>query len=275
MSYYDKVYLVTGSSSGIGEELVKQLISSGAKVAGFARRRDRLDALSQSLGEKSSSFLITLGDVTKPEDLKNAAEQMIQKWGRIDGVIANAGFGVSGDFSDLTVDDYRRQFETNIFGVLNTLYATFEELKKSKGSAAIIASVSGYLPTPGISAYNVSKAAVRMLADTLYLEWKKHGIHMMSVCPGFVASEIRQVDNQGLHHAEAKDPVPQNLVVPTDVAVREILDSLDNQKAEVVVTGHGKVMVFLQRHFPCLVRWAMMTWKITGRPQPSAGSVKE
>src|SRR5437762_1862320 len=123
--------------------------------------------------------------------------------GRIDVVVANAGFGVMGPLETLTLGDYRRQFETNVFGVLRTVYATLEDVKRARGRLVLLGSVSGHLALPGASAYAMSKFAVRGLAEALAHELAPRGVAVTLVSPGLVESEMRQVDNRGRWHAEA------------------------------------------------------------------------
>jgi short-subunit dehydrogenase len=122
-----------------------------------------------------------------------------------------------------------------------------------------------------MSAYSMSKFAVRALAETLHGDLAPEGIGVTLMSPGFVDSDIRRTNNQGVVQVGAKDPIPAWLRVGTEQAAREIVRGVDRGKAEIVVTGHGKVIVFIARHFPGLLRWAgLRVYK--GRPEPSKGS---
>jgi len=126
--------LITGASSGIGQELAWQLAQAGAKLTLAARRKERLDALAQKIaGLGNFDALVAECDVTRDGDLERAVEATIAKWGRLDVAIANAGFGVVGALKRLSLEDYRRQFETNVFGVLRTIYAALPEIEKNQG----------------------------------------------------------------------------------------------------------------------------------------------
>jgi short-subunit dehydrogenase len=206
-------------------------------------------------------------DVSRDGELEHAVEQARREFGKINVVIANAGFGVAGNLEKLKLEDYRRQFETNVFGVLRTVYATLEELKKTQGSLALLGSVSGYVSLPGSSAYGMSKFAVHALANSLKGELSAHGIAVTLIAPGFVESEIRMVDNFGKFREEAPDPVSAYLRVSTSRAAREILNAIVARKREAVITGHGKVIVFVQRHFPWILRF-LMSLGLKGRPEP-------
>src|SRR4051812_10488027 len=112
--------LVTGASSGIGEALARELASRGVSLTLIARREDRLRALASELEKGGIRVLVRRGDVNSEGDLEAAVRATLETFGKIDIVIANAGFGVVGNFVTLSIDDYRRQFETNVFGLLKT-----------------------------------------------------------------------------------------------------------------------------------------------------------
>ncbi len=242
-----KVALVTGASSGIGEALARELVRRGARVALVARRADRLTAIAKELG---AAALPLAGDVTNPESLTAAAAAARARFSRIDVVVANAGFGVGRTVDRLTVDDFRRQFETNVFGVLNTLYATLGDLADSRGVFAVTGSVAGYLAPPGSVPYAMSKFAVRALAQGLRAELAARGIAVVLLSPGFVVSEIRKVDNRGAFRPEYRDDLPAWLPMRADVAARKAVTAIARRRRETVITLHGKALVFLARHLP-------------------------
>ena len=256
-SFRSKSILITGASSGIGEELAVQLAAAGAHLTLTARRRELLDALARKITAGGHQTpLVVPADVTRDGDLETAVSEAVRAHGTLDIVIANAGFGIVGPFSALTVDDYRRQFETNVFGLLRTLYAALAEIKKSRGNLVLIGSVAGWGSTPGSSPYAMSKFAVRALANAITPELALDGVTVTLISPGFVASNIRRTDNRGMLHADARDPVPAWLVMPTSTAVRQILDAVARGKREAVITGHGKLLVLIERFAPWIIRAA-------------------
>ncbi len=253
--FRDKSVLITGASSGIGEELALQLAQAGAKLTLTARRVDRLETLAQRIADSGKPRpVVTECDVTRDGDLERAVADATRAFGNLDVAFANAGFGVVAPLKKLALADYRRQFETNVFGVLRTIYAALPELEKSRGNLAIVGSVAGWISTPGASPYSMSKFALRALADSITQELKPTGIKVTLLSPGFVGSEIRIKDNYEKLHATAKDPIPPRMVVPTPVAVREILRAVARGKRERIITGHGKVLVAIQRYVPWALR---------------------
>ena len=248
-----KVVFITGASSGIGAGLAREFASRGASVALLARRAERLRTVAAEIRRAGGHALAIPGDVTKEGDLERAVALTVSGLGPIDVAVANAGFGVVGALGALRLDDYRRQFETNVFGVLRTIYAALDELRRSKGTLVILGSVSGYLAAPTASPYAMSKFAVRALAEALRTELAPQGVAVVLITPGFVDSEIRLVDNRGRLRADAPDPVPHSLRMPTKKAARQIVRAVARRRRERIITIHGKLAVFLARHTPRLL----------------------
>ncbi|MGZ3772177.1 MAG: SDR family NAD(P)-dependent oxidoreductase [Pseudobdellovibrionaceae bacterium] len=247
--FENKVIFITGASSGIGRSLAKKFISYGAKVAIVARRMDKLSELAKELDVTMTKIFPVEGDVTNEASIQLAAQKTREHFGRIDIVIANAGFGVRGRFDEINSADYRRQFETNVFGVLNTIHATLNDLKKSRGQIVIMGSVRGHISLAGHSAYSMSKFAIRALAYSLRAELLPSGISVTLLSPGFVESEIRSVDRQGTLHKEKKDWVPSWLLMPADKAAEAMTKAIAKKKKEQAITLHGQWAIFLSRHF--------------------------
>ena len=254
--FRNKSVLITGASSGIGEELACQLGQAGAKLTLCARRRDRLEALAQRIAAQpgASMPIVSECDVSRDDDLGRAVAVAVDAWGQLDVAIANAGFGVVAPIEKLSVGDYRRQFETNVFGVLRTIYAALPELEKTRGNLAIVGSVSGWVSTPGASPYSMSKFAVRALANAITPELRASGVKVTLISPGFVASEIRSIDNTGRHHPQAKDPIPAWLVMPTSKAASQALRAIAHGRRERIITTHGKLFVAIERFAPWILR---------------------
>src|SRR5579864_819545 len=253
----DKVVLITGASSGIGEELAWQLSQAGAKLTLAARRAELLQTLAEKIAAaRKPKPLAVACDVTRDGDLERAVAESVRHWGKLDVAIANAGFGVVGALKKLSLEDYRRQLETNVFGVLRTIYAALPEIEKTRGNIAIMGSVSGWGATPCVSPYSMSKFALRALANSIMPELRLRGVKVTLISPGFVDSNIRRVDNRGRFHPGAKESVPPWLVMRTDKAVQQMLRAVARGKREALITGHGKMLVALERFAPWLVRAA-------------------
>jgi len=265
----NKVVVITGASSGIGEALAREWFSRGSRLVLLARRKERLESLAQSLDPSGARVLVCQGDVTSSASLKSAFEAAIKKFSQVDIVVANAGFGVVGPFDKLNVDDFKRQFDTNVYGVLNTIYAGIDALKQSQGHLVLIGSVAGYVTLSGSLPYAMSKHAIRALADGLWQELHPFGVSVTLVSPGFVESDIRRTNNQGEYHADAKDPYPSWLVMPRKVAARQIVRATTRRRREIVVTHHGKLAAFLIQHFRGMILLLLRSLKMGSRGEPA------
>ena len=267
--FVGQAVLITGASSGIGAALAHQFAAEGADVALLARRRDRLEALAAEIQKTGRRAAVIACDVSRNGDLERAAGEARAAFGKIDVVVANAGFGVVGPLEALSIEDYRRQLETNLFGVLRTVYATLEDLKRTRGRLVLVGSVSGHLGVPGSTAYTMSKFAVRGLAQALGHELAPHGVAVTLISPGFVESELAQVDNLGVFRPDARRrPIPRLVVMPAETAARKIVSAVARRRRETVITGFGKVAVFLQRHVPWLAATIIRRFAVKGRREP-------
>jgi short-subunit dehydrogenase len=237
------------------------------RVALVARRIEQLEVLAAELRAAGGRATAHRGDVTVEGDLARVVRDLAEAGVRPHIVIANAGFGVVGKAQDLTLADYQRQFDTNVFGVLRTLRETLDSLRATRGRFVIMGSVAGHLSGPGSSAYSMSKFAVRALAEALHGDLGAEGIGCTLISPGFVDSDIRRVDNQGGLHAEVKDPVPSWLRMKTATAARLMARGILRGRKEVIVTVHAKVIVFLTRNLPRFTRWVMLKGR-GARPEP-------
>lgn len=268
-SLLGKRVLITGASSGIGAALAREFARRGADLVLVARRTDRLKTLASEIEAMGRIALALTGDVARDGDLEQAVAESRRKLGLLDIVVANAGFGVVGTFEKLTLDDYRRQFETNVYGVMRTLRATLADLKETRGCFAAVGSVNGHIALPGNSPYGMSKFAVRSWCESVRGEMARYGISVTHIAPGFINTEIFQVDNQGVHHPGVKaQHIPQWIMMPAATAARKIARAIVCRRRERIVTVHGHFFVWLNRLFPGLVSWIVLRGIISARREP-------
>ena len=264
----DITVLITGASSGIGAGLAREFSRRGFRVALVARRLAELEKLAAALRAAGGQATTHVGDVTKDGDVTRVVAELAAQGLKPGIVIANAGFGVVGNAQKLTLADYQRQFATNVEGVLRTFQETIGALRETRGRFVIMGSVSGYVSMPGGSPYAMSKFAVRAFAEALQGDLKSAGVGVTLISPGFVESDIRRVDNRGGLHPDVRDPIPAWLVMPTEQAARKMVDGVLRGRREVVVTFHAKVIILFARHFPRLLRFAMLAAKTGARAEP-------
>lgn len=251
-----QVVFITGASSGIGAAAAQIFAREGAKVALLARRADRLAAVAEAITQRGGEVLVCVGDVGDVAAVAQAVADTVARFGRLDVVLANAGFGVSGPAWALTVDDYRRQFETNVFGMINTVQAALPQVREARGRVGLVGSIMGRQGMPAFTAYCASKFAVNGYAESLYYDLAELGVSVTLINPGIVESEIRSVNNAGKYTGKP-DPAPKWIVVSAEAAAEELVGALYRRRPEVTLTGHGKAMMFVTRHFPRATRLAL------------------
>ncbi|MDQ6472458.1 SDR family NAD(P)-dependent oxidoreductase [Flavobacterium sp. LHD-80] len=250
----ENVVWITGASSGIGKSMAFEWARLGYKVVLSARRQELLDEVADQIRHSGGEALVVPCDIMDETAIENAVQQIIKNLGRLDVVIANAGFGVFGSIEKLTAKDWNRQLQGNVTGLALTVKYALPHLKKNKGRIGLVGSVGAYLPNPNVGAYGASKAAVNSIGQTLQVELMGTGVSCTTMHPGFVVSEIARIDNDGVWHPEDPDPRPSNLMWPTDKAAKVMVRATLKRKRNYIFTGHGKLAVLLQRWFPSLMR---------------------
>jgi short-subunit dehydrogenase len=230
----DKVVVVTGASAGIGAELAKQLAAKGAKVVLAARRQEELQAVAKEIGDHAFAVVT---DVTKKSDVERLAQAALERFGRVDVWVNNAGRGISRSVAELTDDDLDAMWTVNMKSVVYGIQAVLPHFKsKNAGQIINISSGLSRVPiAPVRAAYGAVKGAVNMLTASLRVELKAThpGIHVTLLLPGVVATEfglnslgIGIVDNRKLPGAQ-----------PVEEAVKAIVDVIESPKPEAYTSA--------------------------------------
>lgn len=191
-----KVVVVTGASSGIGAAITAMLSQRGAHVALQARRTERLETHAERLrGDAGNGeALVVTGDVRNPGDVQRLMQQTVQRWGTIDILVANAGFGYRSPIVDGDIQRWKDMIDTNVYGLLLTLkYGVKPMLDQKSGHVIILSSVAGRVAQAGASAYCATKSAATAIGEALRQEVAQQGIRVTTLEPGVVISEFQEV----------------------------------------------------------------------------------
>ena len=253
----EHVVWITGGGTGLGRAMALELAARGAHVAVSGRRVEPLNEVAEAVRAAGCRALAVVCDVTDDDAVRETADRVVEEFGRLDIAIANAGFGVGGKIADTPASAWRRQFDVNVIGLTSTIRWALPHLNESRGRMVLIGSVAGFLAAPGVGAYNASKYAVRAIGQTLSIELAGSGVTCTTIHPGFVESEIAQVDNDGVYHPEWEDRRPAALMWPADRAAKTMVNAIVARKREFVFTGHGKIGALAGRHTPGLLHFAM------------------
>jgi len=245
-----QVVMITGASSGIGAALARQFAREGAHTVLVARRVERIEALAAELSAAGRRALAVAGDVTRDGDMERAVELACKEFGRLDVSVANAGILVRGRIVTLTLDDYRRQLETNTFGALRTVMASLPALRETQGRIVLIGSLIGMVSIPGGTPYCMSKFALNGLSDGLCHELAPYGISVTHVMSGFVDTEIYT-------NVPLRRPPHKWIALTPDQAAREVVSAAYRRKRSLTLPWPTTMAIFLQRHFPWVVYLAI------------------
>ncbi|RYZ85633.1 MAG: SDR family oxidoreductase, partial [Proteobacteria bacterium] len=199
----NKVWLITGASKGLGKNLVESVLERGDCVVATSRSRAGLTA---SLGLETDYFLPVVVNLSDPESIQSAVNQAQQKFGRIDVLVNNAGYGQFGAVEELTDAEVRGNFEVNVFGLLNMVRGVLPLMREKKsGHVLNISSIGGILGEyPGVGVYCATKFAVAGLTEGLYSDLKPLGIRVSVVYPGYFRTDFLSSESV----AAPRQPIP-------------------------------------------------------------------
>ncbi len=185
----NKVAIITGGSKGIGYGIAAALMEQGMKVAITSRSQDNADSAAASLKKAGKGEVIGLAaDVRSLESQKDVVEKVLDKWGKLDLMVANAGIGIFGSIEELTEDQWRDTIDTNLTGVFFSVKASLDALKATKGYIITISSLAGTNFFAGGSAYNASKFGLTGFSQAVMLDVRSHGVKVTTIMPGSVAT---------------------------------------------------------------------------------------
>lgn len=246
-----KVAIITGASSGIGMACARLFAAQGAQLVLAARSIEKLEALRLELGNEN--ILTVKTDVSKEEDCHQMVEDCIQRFGRIDILINNAGISMRALFKDLDLAVLHRLMDVNFWGCVYCTKYALPYLLRSKGSVVGVSSISGFKGQPARSGYSASKFAMNGFLDTLRTEHLYDGLHVMTFAPGFTASNVRISALTADGSQQGETPRNETKMMSAEEAARHLLHGILKHRNQVVLTWTGKAAVCLSKFFPAFV----------------------
>lgn len=207
-----KVVYITGGTKGIGKGIAKALLDSGYKVAISGRNLETVNEAIKELGN-SDQVLAIQSDVRNYEDEVSAVEQIVNKFGRLDVVIANAGVGIFSSVEDMSLEDWNTMIDTNLTGVFHTLKASVKQLKENKGYYISIASLAGINFFANGSGYNASKFGVVGFTQAAMLDLRNADVKVTTILPGSVSSNFNDHEPSAADHWKIQPEDMGQLVV--------------------------------------------------------------
>lgn len=252
--FKDKVIIVTGASSGIGLATANLFATMEAKVVMAARSIDKLEAIKAEM-PVPANVLCVKTDVTIEDDCKNLVQQTIDKFGRIDILINNAGISMRATFQELDLNVIRRLMDTNFWGTVYCTKYALPYLLESKGSVVGVISTAGHIGLPGRTGYSASKFAIRGFLNTLRVEHRYDGLHVMVFAPGFTASNIRNVALLADGSPQGMTPRNEDKMMSAEKVAKRMAYGLRLRKNEMILTPMGKMTKFFNFALPKFVEW--------------------
>jgi dehydrogenase/reductase SDR family protein 7B len=246
----DKVVVITGGSSGIGKALAEVFGRSGSRILITGRNNTELQNTVSVLQQQGIQVQGLQADVSVEGDNKKMAEEALRVFGRIDILINNAGITMRALFQDMDLNVIKTVMGINFFGVLYATQACLPEILKNKGSIIGISSIAGYRGLPGRSGYSASKFALIGFLETLRTELLYQGVHVLTACPGFTASNTRKRALNSSGKEQGESPRDESDMMSAEECAERIYKATVRRQKILILTNQGKLTVFLNKFAP-------------------------
>jgi short-subunit dehydrogenase len=251
--FKDKVVIITGASSGIGEATAREFARNGSRVVLAARSEEKLIRITKEIKSGGGEACYVVTDVSQEGECSRLIDAAIAKYGTINILVNNAGVSMRAIFEEVDLKVLHRLMDVNFWGTVYCTKYALPYLLANKGSLVGVSSVAGFHGLPARTGYSASKFAIHGLLETIRIENLKKGLHVMIIAPGFTSTEIRK-------HALIADGTEQgnsprreeNLDSPEYVA-KWILKGIRKKKRNKLLTWDGRFTALLQRIVPTVV----------------------
>lgn len=251
MKLKDKIVIITGASSGIGKSLAHEFASRGANLVLAARQYVTLCEIAQELEQQYGIKAVAVQcDVSIETDCEQLVKQAVLTFGKVDILINNAGISMRALFKDADIKVLKTLMDVNFWGTVYCTKYALPEILKAKGTIVGVSSIAGYKGLPGRTGYSASKFAMNGFLDALRVENLKTGINILTACPGFTASNIRNtaLDQHGTQQGEST--LHEEKMMTADEVAKIIADGVENRARTLIMTRQGKLTVALSKFIP-------------------------
>ena len=249
MNLENKVVVITGASSGIGEAAAEQFAKKGANLVLVARRKEKLEQVEKNLSKYSVKILICVCDVSDKDQVKQMADKTIETFSKIDILVNNAGFVIYGNVKELSIEDIESQMKTNYFG---TIYCTKSFLphflKQNFGHIVNVASVGASFGVPGIASYCATKYAMLGFSEGLHHELHDTGVGVTVVSPIMVRTSL-------FDHPSFKNFTKHatGISLSSETVANAIIKASNSSRLEIVVPSFVRIGIWFKQTFPFLI----------------------
>jgi len=250
-----KAVVITGASMGIGEALARAFAREDCKVVLSSRDPGRLEAARARVGSAERTLAIAC-DVRNREEIDRLLSLTLHNFGRVDIWINNAGFGLLDSVAAMDMRACRDMFDTNLFGAIACMQAVIPVMKRQGGGMIInVSSVAGHIPLPYSAAYSATKFAMNAVGKGARMELRSSGVHVMTVCPGTIATNFTENAVKGKEPLRMRGPNRGGMSAERVAAA--VVSACGPEKREVIVPWQHHISVKFYQLFPWLVEWVM------------------
>lgn len=260
-----KVVVVTGGSRGLGKAIAEEFAASGAQVVIAARRAETLAAVADEFQDKGHPVAAVAADITRQEDVERLFSQTVERFGRLDVLVNNAGRSMRRKIADTTAEDFRELLELNVVALVRCTRAALPHLLASRGHVVNIGSLAGKSAARYIGAYPAAKFAVTAYSQQLRLELGPQGLHVLLVSPGPIARDRAKVESEREVLGESADVLPARAHQP-GAGVRakalspsrlaeEIVRACERRQSELIRPRSARLLFALMQISPRLADW--------------------
>jgi short-subunit dehydrogenase len=251
MKLKDKTVIITGASSGIGKSLAYEFAARGANLVLGARQYVTLCEIAQSIEQQYGIKAVAVQcDVAVESACDHLVKQTILTFGKIDILINNAGISMRALFRDADITVLKTVMDVNFWGTVYCTKYAMPELLKTKGTLVGVSSIAGYKGLPGRTGYSASKFAMNGFLDALRVENLKTGVNVLTACPGFTASNIRNTALNKDGKQQGESTLHEEKMMTSDKVAKIIADGVENRARTLIMTGQGKLTVALSKFIP-------------------------
>ena len=248
--FKNKVVIVTGASSGIGEAMAREFAAQGARVVLGARSVQKLQLIAGDIRSRGGQAAYCGVDVTDVGECRELIDTAVREFGGIDVLVCNAGLSMRAIFDDVDLEVLHRLMDVNFWGTVNCCKFALPSLQQSHGSIVGISSVAGLHGLPGRTGYSASKYAMTGFLETLRIENLKKGLHVMIACPGFTASNVRFSALTADGTQQGATPRDEAKMMTPEEVARIVARGIPTRKRHCLMENEGRATHFVKKFAP-------------------------
>jgi short-subunit dehydrogenase len=255
MKLKDKVAVVTGGSMGIGEAIALEFARKSASVVVTSRELARAEAARVRIGHVERTLAVAC-DVRERSDLEDLLRTTLQRFGRVDIWVNNAGHGLIDSVAQMSIADCRAMFDTNLFGAIEGMQVITPVMTRQRAGTIInMSSVAGHIAVPYMAAYCATKHALNAIGKAARVELRGTGVHVMTVCPGYISTDFAANAVKGREPKRIAASVRYSITA--DRVARAVVRGYLKQSREIVVPWQDRIIIKLYQNFPTLLELGM------------------